>query len=449
MVLTNHLRYQVNNIGVEKRVFIGNPGVGKSTLLNSVAGKVIFKSGISAGKGLTSQLDQQRVGSITYCDTPGLADDTHRKAAGVAISKVLKEGGPSQIIFVVTEEAGRVRPQDAATMRLVLDAAPEIGSSFGIIVNKCTKKKKEFLKDPDNWLLFVTHLFHGIEEKNKHENIFLLDRIEDLEDETDAFVTADDIDGLVHFMDTRLPVVNLTPNKAKDIKTDELEKLKEQMEKKYTELDNDKKALQAELEKMKGVLEQERGKKGRPFHLGKLLGGIVEGVVGGIGKPGQLVGGIVEGVVDGIGKPLKSAGKKIEKVFKGLCFSDSTSVWTKNETSPDTTADQIMVTSLREGDLVGTLDASSTTNQYNKFMWTRATDVTIYKGNWTAHTFVFTSHLHLTVTSPHLMIIVKKDGFYFIRADHVKIGDEMFVNKKLRQVTTNLLKLSYVMKYLR
>ena len=119
----------------------------------------------------------------------------------------------------------------------------------------------------------------------------------------------------------------------------------------------------------------------------------------------------------------------------GYCFSHSTAVWTKNETSPDATANQIMVANLREGDLVGTLAAPSALNQSYEFMWTRATDVSTYQGNWTAHTFVFTNHLQLTVTSPHLMIIVKTDEFYFIRSDHVVIGDKMFVNKKLLQVT--------------
>ena len=119
----------------------------------------------------------------------------------------------------------------------------------------------------------------------------------------------------------------------------------------------------------------------------------------------------------------------------GYCFSDSTAVWTKNETSPDATANQIMVTNLREGDLVGTLDASSATNQYYKFMWTRATDVSIYHGKWRAHTFVFSKQLYLTVTSPHLMIILKEEKFYFKRADQVEISDIMLVNKRLIKVT--------------
>ena len=261
---------------VEKRIFIGNPGVGKSTLLNCVAGNVIFKNGISAGKGLTSQLDEAVVGPITYCDTPGLADDTYRKAAGEAISKVLKMGGPCQIIFVVTEEAGRVRPQDAATMRIVLDAAPEIGNMFGIIVNKCTKTKIEFLSIPENWLLFVTHLFHGIERENQHENILLLHRNDELEDRNDVFVSSEKILGLDGFMNTRLPIVNLTPNVAHDVKTDDLQQLKDEMEKNTAELEKDRDALNRELERMKRVLDEERGNKGIPYHLRQLVGEIVK-----------------------------------------------------------------------------------------------------------------------------------------------------------------------------
>ena len=118
------------------------------------------------------------------------------------------------------------------------------------------------------------------------------------------------------------------------------------------------------------------------------------------------------------------------------CFSDSTIVWTKNGTNSDTTARKVMAINVREGDLVMTLDASSSRYQNYKSMWTRATDVSIYLGNWTAHTFLFPNDYHLTVTSPHLMIVFKKEKSYFIRADQVRIGDTMLVNKKLVEVAS-------------
>lgn len=37
-------------------LFVGNPGTGKSTLLNSLVGSAVFKSGVSFGGGLTSYL---------------------------------------------------------------------------------------------------------------------------------------------------------------------------------------------------------------------------------------------------------------------------------------------------------------------------------------------------------------------------------------------------------
>ena len=50
---------------------IGNPGVGKSTILNSLLGRVEFKSGLSLGKGLTTlfQLSLHTDG-FYYGDTP-------------------------------------------------------------------------------------------------------------------------------------------------------------------------------------------------------------------------------------------------------------------------------------------------------------------------------------------------------------------------------------------
>ena len=93
-----------------------------------------------------------------------------------------------------------------------------------------------------------------------------------------------------------------------------------------------------------------------------------------------------------------------------------------------------MAIDLKEGDLVETFDVSSSLKPNNQFSWTRATDVSIYQGNWTAHTFEFSKQLHLTVTSPHLMIIQKKGKFYFVRADHVEINDTMMVNMRLMKI---------------
>ena len=112
------------------------------------------------------------------------------------------------------------------------------------------------------------------------------------------------------------------------------------------------------------------------------------------------------------------------------CFDENSLVWTKNVTQSDAFAKQIYVKNLHEGSLIATFEPSIIPKEKYKFMWTRATDVTVSKGIWTAYTFTFTNFRNLTVTSPHLMIVKKNDQSYFIRGDMVQIGDIMFVDEK-------------------
>ena len=116
------------------------------------------------------------------------------------------------------------------------------------------------------------------------------------------------------------------------------------------------------------------------------------------------------------------------------CFSENTMVWTKSEEEEDEKARRIMIKDLVEGDLVGSIDISNPITEIFRFMWTRATDVTIYSGNWTTHTFVFSNTIRLRATSPHLMIIMRNRISYFIRAENVRIGDEMIVNGMMAPV---------------
>ena len=129
----------ISKVTTAKIIAVGNPGAGKSTILNSLAEEVLFKSGVSVGKGMTYKLDEAENKNGHFLDTPGLADEELRKKAGEAISVGLRKGGSYKVIFFVTQESGRVNQQDATTLRLVLEAAPDIGRDYGIIVNKVSR----------------------------------------------------------------------------------------------------------------------------------------------------------------------------------------------------------------------------------------------------------------------------------------------------------------------
>ncbi len=70
-------------------VFVGNPGVGKSFILNSLIGQVTFKSSLNVGYGMTNVLQRYDAPDYVYFDTPGLDDIAMREQAAREISKAL------------------------------------------------------------------------------------------------------------------------------------------------------------------------------------------------------------------------------------------------------------------------------------------------------------------------------------------------------------------------
>ncbi|CAE7273036.1 der [Symbiodinium sp. CCMP2592] len=157
-------------------VFMGNPGRGKSTLLNALAGEALFTAGPSRdGKGVTASFTSkdvcQRVGDYgfwTLVDTPGLADESLRNEASQQIRRALRssknEDGdlvPHVIVFVITLNEGRIIEEDKATIKLILRAAREI-TSFGIVVNK------ESAEDQANLTYIQAQILLGLGSDTRH-----------------------------------------------------------------------------------------------------------------------------------------------------------------------------------------------------------------------------------------------------------------------------------------
>ena len=78
-------------------ILLGNPGTGKSTLLNGRIGSAQFKSGASIGTGLTAELQiyVDHAGGVNYLDPPGLHDDKEKQAVQ-EIDKAFKDGAISK-----------------------------------------------------------------------------------------------------------------------------------------------------------------------------------------------------------------------------------------------------------------------------------------------------------------------------------------------------------------
>jgi len=251
---------------------VGNPGAGKSTLLNYLACEVLFKSGRSIGKGLTYCLDIKESKRGRFIDTPGLADRVLRKKAGEAISQALKAGGSYKILFFITNVDGRFMDQDLTTMRLVLDAAPEIEKNYGIVVNKVSKEVAEDVKKEKSLgAELLTYLFSGIPSDRRcaRSNVTYVIYNHKYRAKNNLLIKRGELttlDGMAfeNFVYGEVPVVQLTKGRADDVKVNDFEAVTEKiemMEKKMRDDQNEFKERQAELKEQLRKAEMEKAEQ--------------------------------------------------------------------------------------------------------------------------------------------------------------------------------------------
>ncbi|KAG0376219.1 hypothetical protein BGX24_008111 [Mortierella sp. AD032] len=159
-----------------KVVLIGNPGVGKSTILNALGGD--FPSGFSRVSGLTrtvtSQyvtLDQGRIAFELY-DVPGIDDCPAENGVDPIVTylqelqKTLNGGGEFVIIFVLKPSSGRISPSDLLVMKTVLDSLKQ-APKVGWILTRAGREDMEEYRMPEYGATLVEKLGKIVQNKNK------------------------------------------------------------------------------------------------------------------------------------------------------------------------------------------------------------------------------------------------------------------------------------------
>merc|ERR1712166_302487 len=148
-------------------------------------------------------------------DTPGLADLSLRQQAAEAIDEALRSGGNFSIVFVITHEEGRIRPDDLTTMKLVFDAVnaedEQVGvNDYAVLVNKNKTKWMRTKLDKPKW---IGNLHASMTAKNipRTDNVYFAPFKDELECEDDACVALDP--DTRAFMDT-LPVVPIVSERV-------------------------------------------------------------------------------------------------------------------------------------------------------------------------------------------------------------------------------------------
>lgn len=216
-------------------MFVGNPGVGKSSIINALKQEEVAKSGVNIGIGLTqffSEYKHQHEGNnYLLFDTPGLDDIKMRAKAAEEIENALKQEGVYKLFFVITLEAGRVKPADITTIEMVMDAIKREEIVFNIIINKVTKSEKNAFEKENGIKGLYEQLNSG---KFKTNNIFYIDMDRDLEDGEKKFFSPNS--EFINFIYKESLPIFIKKSEVEKIQIDQFEEISKKHEEQLNEL---------------------------------------------------------------------------------------------------------------------------------------------------------------------------------------------------------------------
>ncbi len=212
-------------------LFCGNPGVGKSSLCNSIFNEHIFESGVSLGQGMTLEQQEHVYENKIYIDTPGLSDLKQRKEAAKAVGEALKKDKSYKVFFVLTLEAGRLRPDDFATINAICESIT-VPFEYGIIINKVSNEVSEEIKAKGGiGVALKPYLDILLNKKVSSKNLLIIKKDNQMDDVKNARLTdSSERKKLINFI-SEIKANKITPNKVKEIDINNYESKAQNLEK--------------------------------------------------------------------------------------------------------------------------------------------------------------------------------------------------------------------------